>query len=276
MMLGDATAATPTFHQWRNTQVSLSRLECDLLLAHVMQMSRSQILARPEQTLDERQLSRLQRLSQQLVEGTPLAYILGEREFYGLSMLVNPAVLVPRPETELLVDVALQRLRPGDRVLDAGTGSGAIAVALANSQPRVDVDASDLSDSALKVGKANARRHNVAVNFLQSDWFENLTGSCWDIIVSNPPYIAASDPHLAALHAEPAEALIADDDGFADLSELIANSPACLNTGGWLMLEHGYNQAVPVREAMLARGFTDVCSFTDLGNIERVSQGRFV
>lgn len=276
MMLGNTAASTLTFHQWRHAQVRLSRLECDLLLAHVMQMSRPQILARPEQTLDERQLSHLQRLSQQLVEGTPLAYILGEKEFFGLSMTVNPAVLVPRPETELLVEVALQLLRPGDRVLDAGTGSGAIAVALANSQPQLHVDASDRSASALEVGQANAQRHNVAINFIQSDWFTGLTGSRWDMIVSNPPYIAANDPHLAALHAEPAGALVADDNGFADLFELIAGAPAFLNSGGWLLLEHGYNQAAQVRTALLERGFTDVCSFTDLGNIERVSQGRFV
>jgi release factor glutamine methyltransferase len=264
-----------SFSQWRNSQQKLSRLECDLLIAHVTQMSRAQILARPEQSLSRDQLLQLDGFRIALESDTPLAYVLGEKEFFGLLLQVNAAVLVPRPETELLVELALQRLEPGHSVLDAGTGSGAIAIALAHSCQELTVVACDNSEDALGVAAENARRHNAQIDFYRSDWFEQLPSTRWDVIVSNPPYVAANDPHLVSLKAEPSRALIADDDGMADLNALIEQSPNFLNAGGWLMVEHGYDQAESVRAAMIKRGFKEVHSATDLGGIERVTQGRY-
>ena len=275
MILERARVSTMSFSQWRNSQQKLSRLECDLLIAHVTQMSRAQILARPEQSLSRDQLLQLDSFSTALESDTPLAYVLGEKEFFGLLLQVNAAVLVPRPETELLVELALQRLEPGHSVLDAGTGSGAIAIALAHSCQELTVVACDNSEDALGVAAENARRHKTQIDFYRSDWFEQLPTTRWDVVVSNPPYIAANDPHLVSLKAEPSSALIADDDGMADLNTLIEQSPNFLNAGGWLMVEHGYDQAESVRAAMIKRGFREVRSATDLGGIERVTQGRY-
>jgi release factor glutamine methyltransferase len=275
MILERARVSTMSFSQWRNSQQKLSRLECDLLIAHVTQMSRAQILARPEQSLSRDQLLQLDSFSTALESDTPLAYVLGEKEFFGLLLQVNAAVLVPRPETELLVELALQRLEPGHSVLDAGTGSGAIAIALAHSCQELTVVACDNSEDALGVAAENARRHKTQIDFYRSDWFEQLPSTRWDVVVSNPPYIAANDPHLVSLKAEPSSALIADDDGMADLNTLIEQSPNFLNAGGWLMVEHGYDQAESVRAAMIKRGFKEVHSATDLGGIERVTQGRY-
>ena len=275
MILERARVSTMSFSQWRNSQQKLSRLECDLLIAHVTQMSRAQILARPEQSLSRDQLLQLDSFSTALESDTPLAYVLGEKEFFGLLLQVNAAVLVPRPETELLVELALQRLEPGHSVLDAGTGSGAIAIALAHSCQELTVVACDNSEDALGVAAENARRHKTQIDFYRSDWFEQLPSTRWDVVVSNPPYIAANDPHLVSLKAEPSSALIADDDGMADLNTLIEQSPNFLNAGGWLMVEHGYDQAESVRAAMSKRGFKEVQSATDLGGIERVTQGRY-
>lgn len=275
MILEHARVSTMSFSQWRNSQQKLSRLECDLLIAHVTQMSRAQILARPEQSLSRDQLLQLDSFSTALESDTPLAYVLGEKEFFGLLLQVNAAVLVPRPETELLVELALQRLEPGHSVLDAGTGSGAIAIALAHSCQALTVVACDNSEDALGVAAGNAQQHNAQIDFYRSNWFEQLPTTRWDVIVSNPPYIAANDPHLVSLKAEPSSALIADDDGMADLNTLIEQSPNFLNAGGWLMVEHGYDQAESVRAAMIKRGFKEVHSATDLGGIERVTQGRY-
>jgi release factor glutamine methyltransferase len=275
MILERARVSTMSFSQWRNSQQKLSRLECDLLIAHVTQMSRAQILARPEQSLSRDQLLQLDGFRIALESDTPLAYVLGEKEFFGLLLQVNAAVLVPRPETELLVELALQRLEPGHSVLDAGTGSGAIAIALAHSCQELTVVACDNSEDALGVAAENARRHKTQIDFYRSDWFEQLPSTRWDVVVSNPPYIAANDPHLVSLKAEPSSALIADDDGMADLNTLIEQSPNFLNAGGWLMVEHGYDQAESVRAAMIKRGFREVHSATDLGGIERVTQGRY-
>ena len=275
MILERARVSTMSFSQWRNSQQKLSRLECDLLIAHVTQMSRAQILARPEQSLSRDQLLQLDSFSTALESDTPLAYVLGEKEFFGLLLQVNAAVLVPRPETELLVELALQRLEPGHSVLDAGTGSGAIAIALAHSCQELTVVACDNSEDALSVAAENARRHKTQIDFYRSDWFEQLPTTRWDVVVSNPPYIAANDPHLVSLKAEPSSALIAHDDGMADLNTLIEQSPNFLNAGGWLMVEHGYDQAESVRAAMIKRGFREVHSATDLGGIERVTQGRY-
>ena len=269
------TTATPSFDEWRRSKKALTRLECDLLLGLVTNLSRTQIVINADQLLDCAQLQHLQTLEHAISQGTPIAYLLGEKEFFGLNFHVNSAVLVPRPETELLVELALERITTGDKLLDAGTGSGAIAVAIAAKRPDVDIDASDNSALALEVARGNADKHGARVSFHQSDWFAALQGRRWHLIVSNPPYIAADDPHLAGLSAEPESALVAADQGIAALAHIIDQSPNFLYEKGWLLLEHGYDQAESVRGLMADRGFTGIKSVVDLGNIERVTMGQW-
>ena len=209
--------------------------------------------------------------------GEPIAYILGEREFFGLELGVTPAVLIPRPETELLVELALARI-PADaaaRVLDLGTGSGAIAVALANQRPRARLTAVELDYPALCVARANAKRHRVSVRFFCGDWFRALPGETFDLIVSNPPYVAAADPHLAAgdLRFEPKRALVGGADGLDCIRAIVAKAGAHLQAGAWLLFEHGYDQAKACRALLQAHGFREVRSWPDLAGIARVSGG---
>ena len=275
MSIEKNTVIAPTFEEWRRSKEALTRLECDLLLSHVTDMSRTQIVAHSDQRLNCAQLKQLEALGHALSEGTPLAYLLGEKEFFGLSFNVNPAVLVPRPETELLVELALARIDENTRLLDAGTGSGAVAIAIAHAQPNTQIDACDKSAQALEVARANARKHRVQVNFYQSDWFAQFKAHKWHMIVSNPPYIAAGDSHLAALAAEPQIALVAENRGLAALAHIIDQSPNFLHNAGWLLLEHGHDQASSVRDLMTNRGFAEVKSMIDLGNIERVTLGQW-
>ena len=275
MSIETNTVIAPTFEEWRRSKEVLTRLECDLLLSHVTDMSRTQIVTYSNQRLNCAQLVQLEALGHALSEGTPLAYLLGEKEFFGLSFNVSPAVLVPRPETELLVELALARIDENTRLLDAGTGSGAVAVAIAHAQPNTQIDACDKSAQALEVARANARKHRVQVNFYQSDWFAQFKGHKWHMIVSNPPYIAAGDSHLAALTAEPQIALVAENRGLGALAHIIEQSPNFLHKPGWLLLEHGHDQASSVRDLMTNRGFAEVKSMVDLGKIERVTLGQW-
>jgi release factor glutamine methyltransferase len=248
------------------------------LLQHVLGVSRAWLLAHGERCLNADEQSQYQALLQRRLQGEPMAYILGEREFFGLSLKVTTATLIPRPDTELLVELALQRIATAAsvRVLDLGTGSGAIALAIAQACPAVNVTAVDASPDALQVAQDNARAlalHNVA--FVQGHWFDALGGCQFDVIVSNPPYIAAADPHLTQgdLRFEPQSALVAGADGLDDLRSIVAQAPAHLLPGGWLLLEHGYDQAEAVRGLLLAAGFAGVFSARDLGGNERVSGG---
>jgi release factor glutamine methyltransferase len=269
------TTAAPSFDEWRRSKKALTRLECDLLLGLVTNLSRTQIVINADQPLDCAQLQRLQTLEHAISQGTPIAYLLGEKEFFGLDFNVNPAVLVPRPETELLVELALERITTGDKLLDAGTGSGAIAIAIAHTRSDVEIDASDNSALALEVARGNARKHGVRVTFHESDWFAALQSRKWHMMISNPPYIAADDPHLAGLSAEPESALVAANRGLAALAHIIDQSPNFLYEKGWLLLEHGYDQATSVRQFMTNRGFASIKSVVDLGNIERVTLGQW-
>jgi release factor glutamine methyltransferase len=213
------------------------------------------------------------------LDGEPIAYIVGKREFFGLHFNVGPAVLIPRPDTELIVERALERLPQGHaRLLDMGTGSGAIAVAVAHTRPDADVSALDVSPDALAVAQANAAANGARVRFLHSSWFDALAaGETFDVIASNPPYIAAGDAHLAQgdLRFEPVGALTDHADGLSALRIIIEGSPRHLMAGGWLLLEHGYDQAAAVRTLLADGGFSDVRSWQDLAGIERVSGGRF-
>ena len=208
--------------------------------------------------------------------GEPLAYLVGSKEFFGLSLRVDARVLVPRPDTETLVEWALDLL-PTDgpaRVLDLGTGSGAIALALQHSRPALQVQAVDASHDALAVAQANAQRLGLRVDFRHGHWLDAVEGR-FDLIASNPPYIAEADPHLEALRHEPLEALTAGADGLDDIRQIIDRSRDHLAEGGWLLLEHGYDQAGAVRQLMTAAGFDRVQSRNDLAQIERCCAGQW-
>ncbi len=256
-------------------QGRLAPLEARILIAHALQWSRVQLVTRSQDSLDASQISAIDALFRRRESGEPIAYIIGVREFHGLEFEVTPAVLIPRPETELLVELANERLPESGRALDLGTGSGAVAVTLAHLRPDAQVTATDLSVDALQVAERNAARHQSKVNFIRSDWYRQIDG-VFDLIVSNPPYIAAGDPHLSQgdLRFEPASALTDDADGLRDIAAIISGAPQHLKPGGWLLLEHGYDQATSVRELFEDSGWADIGSWRDLAGIERVSGAR--
>jgi len=269
------TGQTLTSDQWIKLQGDLPRLDCELTLCHILEVNRASILARPERPLSANQLVEINRWADALRNNVPFAYLVGEQEFWGLNLAVSPHVLVPRPETELLVESALALLQNGASLLDLGTGSGAIALAIASERVDAKITATDISTDALLVAKQNAETLGIEVTFQESRWLESLTGR-WQIIVSNPPYIDPADPHLAHLHAEPQHALIADEKGLADLRQIITEAPNYLANGGWLLLEHGFDQAQQVRLLLEQSGFQAVTSHRDLANIERVSLGQYL
>lgn len=272
-----------TISAWQK-QSPLDALETRILLSHVTGLSRMQLITHDEQALTPEQMEALEQLAQRRLQGEPIAYLTGQREFYGLMLRVTPDVLIPRPETELLVELALARLPIGGRVLDMGTGSGAIAMAIAHERPDADVTALDVSPAALAIAAENAARHAVQrktpVKFLESDWYGALNIQSkqqlsFDVIVSNPPYIVAGDTHLSQgdLRFEPVDALTDHGDGLSALRTLVTGAPAHLHAGGWLLMEHGYDQANAVRELLKLQGFSEVQSWRDLAGIERVSGG---
>jgi release factor glutamine methyltransferase len=257
-------------------QPPLPPREARILISHALQLSRVQLVTRSEHALDEREAAAVSALFRRRLAGEPIAYLVGEREFFGLMLHTTPAVLIPRPETELLVELALERLPANGRVLDLGTGSGAIAIAIAHARPDASVTALDASAAALEVARANVQRHAVPIRLLQSDWYAALAGERFELIVSNPPYIAQGDVHLAQgdLRFEPADALTDHADGLSALRAIVAGAPGRLAPGGWLLMEHGYDQAAPVRGLLARGGFADTQSWRDLAGIERASGAR--
>jgi release factor glutamine methyltransferase len=258
-------------------QSGLPPLEARMLLERVLEKTRAWLIAHADEAAGGEAEQAFVVLAARRREGEPLAYILGEREFYGLELRVTPAVLIPRPETELLVELALARIpeNAAVRVLDLGTGSGAIAVALAKQRPQALVTAVDVDYAALGVARANAKRHGVKVRFFCGDWFGALPGETFDLIVSNPPYVAAGDPHLALgdLRFEPQRALVGGADGLDCIRAIAAKAGAHLRSGAWLLFEHGYDQAVACRALLQAQGYQEVQSWPDLAGIPRVSGG---
>ena len=257
--------------------LGVARLEAQLLLLHALGRTvqeRAWLLAHGEEALSIAAQQIWQEALARRMGGEPLPYITGWAAFYGLELQVDARVLCPRADTETLVEWALKLLPVAARAIDLGTGSGAIALALKQQRPDVHMDARDLSAEALAVAQANAQRLGLDIAFSQGAWLEGLAET-FDFIVSNPPYIADADPHLAALTHEPLQALTSGADGLDDLRAIIAQAPACLKPDGWLLLEHGYDQAEAVRQLLQAKGFVDVQSRQDLAGIERCSGGRW-
>jgi release factor glutamine methyltransferase len=257
------------------TASKLPRAEARLLLAAAVGTTVERLVARPEQSVDATAALRYRALADRRLQGEPIAYLLGEKEFYGRRFEVTPDVLVPRPETELLVDVALERLRTlaAPRVLDLGTGSGCIAVTLALECPAARVHAVDRSAGALAVALRNASRLGARVELAVGDWYAAVAGR-FDLIVANPPYVASADPHLAALGHEPRQALAAGVDGLDDLRRIVAGAPEHLVAAGWLMVEHGFDQGAAVRDLFARAGLRAIGTVRDLAGLERVCAGR--
>jgi len=259
----------------------LERLDAQLLLARVLGRTRTWLLAHGEDALDATQAAAYAALVERRAAGEPFAYLVGEREFHGLTLAVSSAVLVPRPDTETLVDWALELIpETACAVLDLGTGSGAIALALKAARPHAAVWAGERSADALAIARENARRLALDVRFAQGDWWAALEGPpdvpAFDLVVSNPPYIAGDDPHLAALTHEPRAALVADDDGLADIARIAAGAAGRLRAGGWLLFEHGWQQADAVSDVLRRSGFADVATRVDIEGRPRCTGGRLI
>ncbi len=255
----------------------LARIDAQLLLLHTLGRApgdRAWLLAHDTDPLDAAAWARFGQLCRRRAAGEPVAYLTGTKEFYGLPLQVDARVLDPRPDTETLVDWALEAVAalPAPRVVDLGTGSGAIALALQRQRPTAQVTAVDASADALAVARANALRLGLPVHLRHGHWLDGIDGP-FDLIVSNPPYIAEGDPHLAALAHEPAQALASGADGLDDIRAIVQQAPARLAPGGWLLLEHGWDQADAVQALLSAAGFTLVQSRADLAGVPRCTGG---
>jgi release factor glutamine methyltransferase len=255
-------------------------LDTELLLCYCLDKPRSYLRAWPEADVDGSQLMQFQSLFNRRLKGEPVAHLIGERGFWSLDLKVNASTLIPRPETELLVELALDFLGSNSRanVLDLGTGTGAIALAIAKEKPQWQLLACDTHQAAVELAQRN--QQDLALNnvrIIRSDWFEQIDAQLFDLIVSNPPYIDADDPHLEQgdVRFEPRSALVAADNGLADIALIIRQARRFLVEGGWLLIEHGYDQAQPVGQLFSNQGFNHVFCQQDLAGCDRVSGGQF-
>jgi release factor glutamine methyltransferase len=263
----------------RQTRDRIDPADAELLLAHALGRSRTWLLAHGDDDIAPDDAARFEALVERRTAGEPVAYLTGSRGFWTLDLAVTPATLIPRPETESLVELALERIPVGVEacVADLGTGSGAIALAIAKERPRARVLATDASSDALAVARENARRNGIGnVEFRHGDWFAPLVGETFGLIASNPPYIALGDPHLGEgdLRFEPASALSSGSDGLDAIRSIVRDAPSYLRAGGWLLLEHGWEQGEAVRALLRDAGFVDIVTEHDLEGRERVSLGR--
>lgn len=260
--------------------LGLERLDAQLLLARVLQRTRAWLMSHHEVELSAAQQAAFSAACRRRAHGEPLAYVLGEREFHGLMLRVTPAVLVPRPDTETLVDWALELLRrelaheAAARVADLGTGSGAIALALKHRHPGASVCAVDISAAAIDVARANASLHRLQVEFRVGDWWQPFQGQRFHLALSNPPYVALADPHLVDLRHEPMQALIAGADGLSAIRRIVREAPQHLLPGGWLLFEHGHDQGEAARLCLADADFVAIQTRADLAQRPRCSGGQ--
>ena len=277
--MNTTVVARPTFATAESLlrESGLPRSEGLLLLSRLLCVERSRLMAHPETKLSPQQGAAAREWFERRRAGEPIAYLLEEREFFGLALRVTPDVLIPRPETERLVELALESIAPSEpaRVLDLGTGSGAVAIALASERPGAEIVASDVSDAALAVARDNARRRGATIRFLHGDWFEPIGSMPFDLIASNPPYVAAHDPHLARgdVRFEPRLALVAGEDGMDHIEHIADRARNHLVPNGRILLEHGYDQAGRCLELLRGLGYCEVEDFADLAGLPRVCVG---
>jgi release factor glutamine methyltransferase len=267
----DATIAELLRHS------GLALVDARALLRAVLRVDDAFLIAHPGHRPDAAQLGRFRAMAARRRAGEPVAYLTGEREFYSLTFKVTPAVLIPRPETELLVEAALARLPQNaqTRVLDLATGSGCVAIAIARHRPAARVTATDLSAGALALARENATAHHACIEFIPSDWFAALSGRRFDLIVANPPYVSLGDPHLEEgdVRFEPRQALVAGPNGLDGIEIIVEEAPAYLEEDAVLLFEHGYNQGDRARALLSAAGYRDIVTLRDLAGHERVSGG---
>ena len=254
---------------------SIPRLDAEVLLASILQVSRASLFADPDKILSSTKINIFQNTVQKAEQGMPVAYLTGEREFWSLTLRVTPDTLIPRPETECLVEQVLLQVTAKKAVIaDCGTGTGAIALALASERPAWQIHATDNSVKALALARDNAKNHGLTnIIFHQGNWCEALPALRFDAIVSNPPYLAADDPHLSALSYEPQTALVSGPDGLSDIRKIVQQAREYLTLDGRLFVEHGCDQGVAVRNIFVDAGFLDPVTFKDLADIERVTMG---
>jgi release factor glutamine methyltransferase len=256
---------------------TIDRVDAHVLMAHVLGVNRAYLAAHPMRVLSETEDARIDMLVARRALGQPVAYLVEKREFYGRDFAVGPEVLIPRPETEVLVAAILERIAPHASVLDLGTGSGAIAVSVACERPGASLTATDISEMALATARANARSCGCAIELLHGAWYQPLGARRFDLIASNPPYVTGDDPHLGRgdLRFEPRAALTdGSRDGLDSIRAIVAGASDHLNAGGWLLFEHGYDQAEAVRALLEATGFDPIVSIPDLAGIARVAGGK--
>ena len=257
-----------------------ARRDAQVLLGFALGVSRAWLTTHPDHAADPEAAAKFHSLVALRASGHPVAYLVGLKEFYGLPLRVTSDVLIPRPETEELVEAALERLPKGEtsKVVDLGTGSGCIAIAIARERPAAQVTAVDISSPALALARENAGALDVEVEFLQGDWFSALGGRRFDLIVANPPYVASDDPHLRLgdLRFEPRAALAAGRDGLTDLRRIVGAAPKHLRPGGWLLLEHGYAQAGACRDLLHDAGFAELVFRADIAGLPRIAGGRLL
>ena len=268
-------SATQQLHAISETAL----LDAQVLLAHALHVNQAYLYTWPNKTVSEEQYQQFQSMLNRRLTSEPIAYIIGQKEFWSLPFIVNSSTLIPRSETELIVEFCVNTFTSDQalKLLDLGTGCGAIAIAIASMRPNWQIVATDISNDALTTAQKNAENLQInTVQFIQSHWFKQVPLAQFDIIISNPPYIAKDDSHLNSpeLAYEPMQALVSDDQGMSDLSHIIRHAQRYLASNGYLILEHGYNQSDAVSQLMSANGYTHIINQADLSGIQRVTAGR--